>query len=95
VFTPYLTVSLLSLEVVHGIMKLGYLYSDVSSMTSRELEQLSFGTGEYYTASVHTIPHSVTTLFGGHPWNYEVWVFVFRHILNDKQGGGTAVFWYM
>jgi hypothetical protein len=34
------------MEVVHGIMKLAYLYSDVSSMTSRELEQPSFGTGE-------------------------------------------------
>jgi hypothetical protein len=34
------------MEVVHGIMKLTYLYSDVSSMPSRELEQLSFGTGE-------------------------------------------------
>jgi hypothetical protein len=34
------------MEVVHGIIKLAYLYSDVSSMPSRELEQLSFGTGE-------------------------------------------------
>jgi hypothetical protein len=46
VFTPYLTVLLLSMEVIHGIMKFAYLYSDVSSMISRELEQLPFGTGK-------------------------------------------------
>jgi hypothetical protein len=35
------------MEVVHGIMKLAYLYSDAFSMLSRELEQLYFGTGEF------------------------------------------------
>lgn len=50
--------------------------------------------GRNYTASVHTLPHSVTTLFGGCPWNYEAHLLVFRCILDVKQGAGTAVFWY-
>jgi hypothetical protein len=49
VFTPYLTVLLLSMEVIHGIMKFAYLYFDVSSMISKGLEQLPFGTGECVT----------------------------------------------
>lgn len=50
--------------------------------------------GKNYAASFHTLPHSVATLYGGHPWNYEAHVLVFRCILNDKQGAGTAAFWY-
>lgn len=45
-------------------------------------------------ASVHTVPHSIATLYGGQPWDYEARLLVFRCILNSKQGAGTAVFWY-
>ena len=47
-----------------------------------------------YTASIHTLPHSASTLYGGCPWNYEAHVLTFQCILNVMQGAGTAVFWY-
>jgi len=50
--------------------------------------------GRNYTASIHTLPHSATELYGGCPWNYEAHVLTFKCILNIKQGAGTAIFWY-
>lgn len=50
--------------------------------------------GRNYAASIHTLPHSATTLYGGCPWNYEAHVLAFKCILNVKQGAGTAIFWY-
>jgi len=50
--------------------------------------------GRNYTASIHTLPHSATTLYGGCPWNYEAHVLTFKCILNVNQGAGTAIFWY-
>jgi len=47
VFTPYLTVPLHSMEAVRGTMRPMYLHSNVFSMSSRGLEQPSFGTGEW------------------------------------------------
>ncbi|KDR08398.1 Putative phosphoenolpyruvate synthase [Zootermopsis nevadensis] len=50
--------------------------------------------GKNYTTSIHTLPNSAATLYGGCPWNYEAHLRVFRCILNARLGAGTAVFWY-
>ncbi|XP_023716266.1 prodigiosin synthesizing transferase PigC isoform X3 [Cryptotermes secundus] len=56
---------------------------------------LRFSAGrKNYTASLHTLPNNIPTLYGGRPWTYEAGIFLFRCTLNDKQGAGTAVFWY-
>lgn len=83
--SPMVVVLMISPTNYHSCMLEGMTLLYVSSFLAG---------GRNYAASIHTLPHSATTLYGGCPWNYEAHVLTFKCILNVKQGAGTAIFWY-